>query len=113
MTTNTRSPWQVVKSPAPKIVGHWLLNNFWPIFGATWFCSIRCKMLSFKQHCAIFTDTHRYAFSHSSVHAWCVAVACFRLSELCKFFVLFTQHSFATAHYFVWIQLPPNHCISV
>jgi len=34
MTTNTRSPRQVVQSPEPKNIGHWLLDNFWPIFGA-------------------------------------------------------------------------------
>ena len=28
MTTNTRSPRQVVQSPEPKNIGHWLLDNF-------------------------------------------------------------------------------------
>jgi len=43
--------------------------QFWPIFGATLFCSIRWKTLSFKRHCAGFTGSHRHASSHSNPHA--------------------------------------------
>jgi len=52
MTTNTRSPRQVVQTPAHKIIEQWLLHNFWPIFGATLFCNIRWKTLPFKRHYA-------------------------------------------------------------
>jgi len=40
--------------------------QFWPIFVAAIFCSIRWKTLSFKQHRTKFIDGHRYACSHSA-----------------------------------------------
>ena len=43
MTTNTRSPWQVVQSPAPKIVGHWLLDNLGPYLVQHYFAALSGK----------------------------------------------------------------------
>jgi len=65
----TCSPQQVVQTPAHKIIGHWLLDHFWPIFWATLFCSIRWKILPFKRHYARFIGTHRYACFQSRPHA--------------------------------------------
>jgi len=60
MTANTHSPWQFVWSPAAKITGHLLLDNFWPIFGATLLCIIRWNMLScdITQELPALTNMH-------------------------------------------------------
>jgi len=38
MTINTHSPRLVFQSHEPKIIGHWLLDNFWPLV-QDWFAA--------------------------------------------------------------------------
>ena len=65
---------------------------------STFFATVLIFTKKSKLFC--FAGTHRYACSHSSPHALCAAVACFRLMRTFgKFFVLSTLHSFATAHF--------------
>jgi len=101
--------------PAPKIICYWLLDNFWPLFGATLFFTIRLKTLSFKRDCVRFTCTR-------SVLQLLVSDLCELLQILCLFYSLsiaLQPHTTSQSEYrlhrlivlYVGYTLQPRFCI--
>jgi len=66
MNTNTRPPRAGCIDSCTQNYRPLIVWQFCPIFGATLFCSIKWKTLSFKRHCTRFTGSHTYACSHSA-----------------------------------------------
>jgi len=67
MTTYTRLPQQVVQSPAPKIKGHWLLDNLWPMFVQHNFVALdgkRFLLSDMMQDLLVLVDMHVPTLAH-------------------------------------------------